>query len=333
MEIIGITETHLRNKSKWDGTHYRLEAKGREKRNKKGGVALMINKHNDWETEEIDLGNSEDQEDMLIWSVTNKKLKIKQFIIICVHMTTGNTNEIIQENRRKYNVIKTVIKENKEKSILIMGDMNAHIGILGEKINKNGELLLAFTEENDLEIGNITMAKGKVTWGRKGGKEKSVIDFIIMNDHMKFRMQEIIIDEEKQIDLNSDHNMIITKLKIKEQGNTRNIIHTNKKWKRKNVDWTKYKEEIGKARSITGRSKEEKMNNIYTKYLDGQGKGVLSVGYTKGTRKNNYRPWWNKEIKHKRIARREANRKKKTTREEERNGKRTEHERNNKSKE
>ena len=50
------------------------------------------------------------------------------------------------------------------------------------------------------------------------------------------------------------------------------------------------------------------MNNIYIKYLDGQGE--RSVGYTKGTRKNNYRPWWNKEIKQKRIARREANRKK-----------------------
>ena len=267
----------------------------------------MIKKYNDWETEEMDLGNAEDQEDMLVWSVTNKKLKIKQFIIICVYMTTGNTNEIIQENRRKYNVIKTVIKENKEKSILIMGDMNAHIGILGEKINKNGELLLAFTEENDLEIGNITMAKGKVTWSRKGGKEKSAIDFIIMNDHMKFRMQEIITDEEKEIDLNSDHNMIITKLKIKEQGTTKNITQTNKKWKRKNVDWTKYKEEIGKARSITGRSKEEKMNNIY-KVL--RWAGERSVGCTKGTRKNHYRPWWNKEIKQKRIARREANRKK-----------------------
>ena len=64
---------------------------------------------------------------------------------------------------------------------------------------------------------------------RKGVKEKSAIDFIIMNDHMKFRMQEIIIDEEKEIDLNSDHNMIITKLKIKEQGTTKNIIQTNKK--------------------------------------------------------------------------------------------------------
>ena len=216
----------------------------REKRNKKGGgVALMINKQNDWETEETDIGNSKDQEDILVWSVANKKLKIKQCIIICVglYMTTGKRNEIIQENRRKYNIIKSVIKENREKSVLIMGDMNGHIGILGEKIDKNGELLLAFTEENYLEIGNITMAKGKVTWSRKGGKEKSAIDFILMNDHMKYRIQEIIIDEEKEVDLKSDHNMIITKLKTKEQVNMRNTVQTTKKWKRKNVDWTKYK--------------------------------------------------------------------------------------------
>ena len=129
----------------------------------------------------------------------------------------------------------------------------------GEKIDKSGELLLAFTEENDLEIGNITMTKGKVTWSRKGGKEKSAIDFIglLMNDHMKCRIQEIIIDEEKEIDLKSDHNMIETKLKTKEQVNMRNIVQTTKKLKRKNVDWTKYKE-VDKARSITGKSKEEK---------------------------------------------------------------------------
>ena len=86
LEIMGITETHLRNKSKWDGTHYRLEAKGRDKRNKKGGgVALMINKHNDWETEEIDLGNSEDQEDV---SMDSYKQEIKDKAIynyVCVY--------------------------------------------------------------------------------------------------------------------------------------------------------------------------------------------------------------------------------------------------------
>ena len=31
LEIIGLTETHLRNKSKWEGIYYRLETKRREK--------------------------------------------------------------------------------------------------------------------------------------------------------------------------------------------------------------------------------------------------------------------------------------------------------------
>ena len=88
-----------------------METKEKNETKKGGGIALMINKQNDWETEEIDIGNSEDQEDILVWSVTNKKLKIKQCIFMCVYMTTGNTNETIQENRRKYNIIKTVIKE------------------------------------------------------------------------------------------------------------------------------------------------------------------------------------------------------------------------------
>ena len=105
-----------------------------------------------------------------------------------------------------------------------------------KKNHKNGELLLAFTEENYLEIGNITMAKGKVTWRKKGGKEQSAIDFVLMNDHMKYRIQEILIDEEKEIDLKSDHNMIITKIKAKEHSNIRNIVQTTKKWKKCGLD-------------------------------------------------------------------------------------------------
>ena len=45
----------------------------------------MVNKHNDWETEEIDIGNTEDQEDIPVWSVINKKLNIKQCIVLCVY--------------------------------------------------------------------------------------------------------------------------------------------------------------------------------------------------------------------------------------------------------
>ena len=85
------------------------------------------------------------------------------------------------------------------------------------------------------------------------------------HDHMKYRIQEILIDEEKEIDLKSDHNMIITKIKTKEHTTKRIIFQTTKNWKRKNVDWTKYNEEVDKARPrpISGNSKEEKINNTY----------------------------------------------------------------------
>ena len=184
--------------------------------------------------------------------------------------------------------------------------MNGHIGILGKKIDKNVELLLAFIEENYLEICNITIAIGKVAWRRTGGKEKSAIDFVPMNEQMKCSIQKIIIDEEKEIDLKSDHNMIITKIKTIEHMAKKNMVKINKKWKGKNVDWTKYREEVDKARPITGNSNEGRMNNIYkvVRWADER-----SVGYTKGTRKNNCRPWWNKEIKQIGNARKEANRK------------------------
>ena len=40
-----------------------------------------------------------------------------------------------------------------------MGDMNGHTGILGEDVNMNGQMLLDFAEENELENLNMIMAE------------------------------------------------------------------------------------------------------------------------------------------------------------------------------
>ena len=131
-------------------------AKGRDKRKKKGGgIAIMIRKEKNWKVEEIYIEESEDNEDILACFIKNEHLNVQGILLICVYMTTGRTDIVIQENKRKYKEIEKIIKKHKDKEILIMGDMNAHIGILGEKIDKNGESMLAFTEENDLEIGNL----------------------------------------------------------------------------------------------------------------------------------------------------------------------------------
>ena len=83
-----------------------MGTKGRDKKKKKGGgIAFMTKKNKGWEMEIVEIGASEEQEDILIYLVGNKMLKV-QLIIICVYMTTGSREDVAQENRRKYNIIK-----------------------------------------------------------------------------------------------------------------------------------------------------------------------------------------------------------------------------------
>ena len=63
---------------------------------------------------------------------------------------------------------------------------------------------------------------------------------------------------------------------------------------------------MNKLGNITGNTKDEILTNMYKKMRSA---GEKSVGYTKGIRKNNYRTWWNKNIKEKRKERKLANRK------------------------
>ena len=65
--------------------------------------------------------------------------------------------------------------------------MNAHIGLLGERIDKQGELLLQMADEKELEITNITIAEGKITWERPNNGEKSAIDYILVNNKAKMK--------------------------------------------------------------------------------------------------------------------------------------------------
>ena len=43
---------------------------------------------------------------------------------------------------------------------LIWANMNAHVGILGEQMNRNGDMVDEFVNEMDLENVNETLAEG-----------------------------------------------------------------------------------------------------------------------------------------------------------------------------
>ena len=111
------------------------------------------------------------------------------------------------ENKRKYNIIKSIIDNNKEDRIIILGDMNGHTGILGEPVNANGQKLLDFCDEYELEILNHTIMDGKVTWRSK--EYESAIDYAVVNTKASERIKEARIDENGTIDIDTDHNSIV----------------------------------------------------------------------------------------------------------------------------
>ena len=198
LDIIALVETHIRGESTWEGKYYKMEGKGRNLNTKQGGgAAILIRKGLNWNIEEIkpehrppeDIQNQQTEikyeEDIKTYRLIHKKEKQEHIILIVCYITTGKTREIIEENKTKYKCIKRQLEKYKKEKILVMGDMNAHIGILGEKIDKNGQLLLDLVEDKELEIGNLTIAEGKITWERPGGKEKSAIDYILYNDRIK----------------------------------------------------------------------------------------------------------------------------------------------------
>ena len=87
----------------------------------------------------------------------------------------------------------------------MMGDFNAHIGILGEALNQNGRQLKEWLEGKDAEILNLTMGLSRATLERN--EQKSAINFIIVNSRARGRIKKFWIDEG-EFDVGSDHKMI-----------------------------------------------------------------------------------------------------------------------------
>uniref|UniRef100_A0A0P4VRU1 Endonuclease/exonuclease/phosphatase domain-containing protein n=1 Tax=Scylla olivacea TaxID=85551 RepID=A0A0P4VRU1_SCYOL len=90
-------------------------------------------------------------------------------------MTVEGEREV-KENSRKYCTLK-IARDYGGERVIVMGDMNAHIGILGEQMNRNGEMLDEFVSEMDVENLNETLA-----WC--GRKQQSAIDYKLVNGRM-----------------------------------------------------------------------------------------------------------------------------------------------------
>ena len=88
-----------------------------------------------------------------------------------------------------------------------MGDFKRLTRILGEKVNKNGEKLLNFAENSNLETSNYTIGEGKVRW--KGWCFGSAIGYILVNQGARELVHEMVRDKDGSVNIDSNHDVLL----------------------------------------------------------------------------------------------------------------------------
>ena len=158
----------------------------------------------------------------------------------------------LDENKIKLDIVGKILHSHGGgDDIILMGDMNGHVGILGEPINKNGELLLSWCETWELNILNQNSDNGWIMWER--GDSKSALDMIIANASAAKKMGGVWIDEEGECGIKSDHNLVVaTYQSIKNPGDGvsgpigGNRININ------NINWEEYRSGLGDGGQMDG---------------------------------------------------------------------------------
>ena len=207
IDILTITQTTLRGELQETFQEYSMIGKGREKFARQGGGVGIIYKHIKGRSiEQIDINKEEiEGEDIAVFKSHGLKGKEGDFILIVCYMTVEGPNAT--ENNAKYKILQDLVRYFQSERVIVVGDMNGHTGILGERSNCNGNRLLDFAEVTDLEILNHTNAEGRVTWSN--GNIESAIDYILVNKKAREMVISRNIDEEGDVNIQSDHNVLI----------------------------------------------------------------------------------------------------------------------------
>jgi len=112
--------------------------------------------------------------------------------------------------------------------LIVMGDLNAKKGednvgwekVMGQhglgRMNENGERLAKFCGNSDLVIGGSLFKHRdihKITWTSPNARDQNQIDLIIING--RYRGSLMDTRAMRWADVNSDHHMVVGKIRLK----------------------------------------------------------------------------------------------------------------------
>lgn len=279
----------------------------RELKDKRGGGLMILHKKSeDIELNKVNTKNS----DILYVEEKIMKNKVK---IVLVYFSVVKKPEDKERNLRLKREIECAIESSTEEPLIILGDLNGHIGFLGEqKINENGYIITEWLCTYDLTLLNCDdKCKGLYTWGRRN--QKSVIDYVITNNKMYNKFIDMKIDEEKEITDISDHNLIEVKLLMEDYLPKK---FNNKLWE----EHTYYKTDTDSLQKFAIRletclindpvNRIEHMNNAIKNVADETLKKTKRTKILSEENRIKEPPWMNQSIKNEIKKRKRFNREK-----------------------
>lgn len=327
LDMLVVTQTTLRgNVMEVDEIdNYKFIGKGREKiKRSGGGVGIIYNCQKGVILDEIDVESEcKESEDIAVFRAHSaaQYRDIECILVVC-YMTVDGPN--MSENVAKYRVLLDIVEKYRSSNLIVLGDMNGHTGILGERTNYNGELLMDFAENAGLEILNHTIAEGKVTWSNR--ISESAIDYVLVNQEARSKVQSMVVDEEGIIDIDSDHNALLFDFgKYNDQENSVSVpngFSNNRKkpigrtdfyWQCRDKPFDGFEVDLAQMDMIEGVNAANMNDNLIGKLNKVAAKNFKKVR-VRDKKKSKNKSWWNAEIEVARKSKKEENRKlRKTT--------------------
>ncbi|KAF2353786.1 Endonuclease/exonuclease/phosphatase [Trinorchestia longiramus] len=215
---------------------YEMIGKGHVKWQKKGrGVGLIVKNALNWKLEEICVGNELESEDILVMRCEKVQANKCIILVVCYMTTMGPLAQ--EKNVKKYTILERVVQEFSRFPVIVMGVMNGHVGILGEKVNRNGHKLIDFCEENEFENLNVTIGNGLHTWENK--EWKAAIDYMLVNHEARQHVREMYVDEN-EFDIDTDHRMLVLKYKWGRKEVMQEMSSVKEKWCLEAANWEEF---------------------------------------------------------------------------------------------
>ena len=234
-------------------------------RKKEGGICAIVQEEL-WNI--ITVVKEEEERGEALWlRMDNKKIKTRIGIIY----TPQESRKTVAEMKEVYQSMKEEIEktERNEEQLIMVGDYNCHVGKTikenKEKETTAGKMFKGMVKYHKLKILN-TSEKCKGVWTRQQGTSRSVTDYVIIKKEDEQLIEEMTIDEDKEIApykitkengklkmIYSDHNVI--KIQINLVGNQVGRRQTKPVMKYNETNLRKFKE----------RTSQERLQDIWDK--------------------------------------------------------------------